>query len=1170
MMNFFCKYFIISVFIFGVFHVSAQECGYVYVTPAGASSGIAGTKAIPASFSYGLTLINSSNSIMRMAQGNYNLSNTLSIPSNITIEGGYDAATWIKSNVTITTINRDSSNTQTNPNRLVGLSCINVSGFRLLDLTINVANANPSGDGVSVYGIYINNCTNYILSRCKVNTGNGSDGLPGAPGFPGLAGAAGSVGETGAEGDHDNGGGNCCRLGGAGASGSFAGSYAGGQGGMGGERGGFLIDTHSVFGFTLYNASGDYTNDGLPGLPGFGYGGVQGGNGGAGVCQSAYVQQCWSDPAANGGAPGTIGINGLPGLNGTQGIASYTGGYYVPDTGSLGTQGKNAGGGGGGGGGGAKGCQPAFLNPNTGDTLSYVFGTGGGGGGGGEGGQGGFTGYGGTGAGGSFAVFVWANGINGVIRDCSLSPGNGGNGGPGGIGGAGGVGGAGGLGGNLMNDSTHLHGCDVGEGGVGGQGGTGGQGGSGGKGSDGASKALYQQPGQDPIMVSNMYNPFEPTVTATYSGCANSDVTFTAVATGNVDWVFGVGANPSTASGTNVTVQYDSGMPGFRSITLIVDGVPYPLANYINLPTNFAPPEVSTSKDVVCVGDNVNISTTGTANSYSWSIPGGSITTSSVQNPGNVSFATPGTHTITLTSTSCCGVSVTTRQIEVITAPVVDVGADTTLCFTDQKPLLDAGNPAASYQWTYNGNPIGGNSQTFQTSLAGTYQVTVSYGSCSASDAMDLTIYTKLPVHLGSDIVLCVGDSLPVLDAGISGMQSYLWTVNANPIGMNAQTVQTISSGTYIVSVTSQTGCLGKDTLVLTVKDPLVDLGNNYTVCSNEVFPTLDAANPGCTYSWTINGSPTGGSTQTLLTTVGGLYAVTVTSPAGCTAHDSVTVTVLPVITAAFTVPATGIVGASVSFTDNSSPSPIGWNWSFGDGSANSTTQNPTHTYTVAGQYPVFLIANNTSCSDTITTVITIQNNCGSFGLTAAFVLASDTIYLNGLGMETFTNTSANSQAWLWNFGDGSTSNEQSPTHVYTTVGTYTVSLTSYNNNCNASTTHNVVVIASATGITENQVPDYTIVIYPNPNEGKFTLKIENCLGCLEHVELVAITNVLGEVVFSQTNIKTATIDIDLTNHSKGIYFVKMVLPSTQLSNGNSAQLINDSQRVVMKKIIVN
>lgn len=1161
MKNFY-QYFFIFISVTAFIALPAQECGYIYVSPGGASSGVAGTKSTPANFSYGLSLVNTSNKIIRMSAGTYSLSNELSIPGNITIEGGFNSSTWVKSNVTPTIINRDNSNILTGPNRLIGLSCTAVSGFRLLDLTINIADA--VGDGVTVYGIYINNCTNYVISRCKVNAGNGSDGLPGTAGIPGLSGTNGSVGEPGED------IGNCCRLGGLGACCSFTGSYAGGNGGMGGERGGFITDTTVVFGTTYYynDPGSDYTNPGLPGLFGLGYGGVPGGNGGAGVCQTQYYQQCWGDPSQNNGQVGEVGIDGANGLSGLQGTTSYTGGYYIPGTGTIGLQGKNGGGGGGGGGGGAKGCEPAIINVNTGDTISYVSGSGAGGGGGGEGGQGGFTGTGGTGAGSSFAIYIWANGINGVIRDCSLSPGLGGQGGAGGIGGAGGAGGTGGLGGNLMNDSTSSHSCQTGEGGPGGQGGSGGQGGNGGDGSDGISTTIYQQPGQDPVMLSNMYNAFEPEVTATFSGCSNADVTFTTVATGNIDWVFGVGANPATASGATVTVQYDSGMPGFRSITLIIDGVPYPLANFINIPVDFAPPQVATSKEVVCIGDAVNVSTSGTANTYNWSIPGGSITTSSIQSPGNVTFSTTGIKTIVLTTTSCCGISVTTKEIEVISAPIVDIGPDTTMCFTDQKPLLDAGNPGATYQWKFNGVVTGGNTQTLQTVLPGAYSVNVSYGTCSSDDVMNLIIYTKLPVNLGPDLLICTDDTLPVLDAGLSGMQNYLWTMNANPVGMNLQTLQTISAGTYIVSVTSATGCLGKDTVLLTIKDPVIELGNNYTVCSNETFPLLNAGNPGTTYSWTLDGSPVGGNTQTLQTTASGVYEVTVTSPAGCSTQDNVTLNVLPALNAAFNVPSTGTVGVPVSFTDNSSPLPTMWNWNFGDGSANNTTQNPSYTYTAAGQYAVFLIVNNTTCSDTITTLINIQNNCSALGLTASFSASDDTVYLNGLGMVTFTNTSANSISWLWNFGDGSTSTEQSPTHVYATEGTYTATLTSYNQNCSSSVTSVVVVIKSSLGINGPANSDYKLQIYPNPNDGKFTLQIEGCPECLRKIEDIAVMNILGEkVYYSPTPHLTSHISIDLSDKPKGIYFVKVMLPASPASSGNGR---SSSGVFIVKKIIVN
>jgi len=259
------------------------------------------------------------------------------------------------------------------------------------------------------------------------------------------------------------------------------------------------------------------------------------------------------------------------------------------------------------------------------------------------------------------------------------------------------------------------------------------------------------------------------------------------------------GATPAGSVSATDTVQYASGALGPRTITLIVDGVPYTLANFITLNENYTPPEIVATDLVICAGDDMTLTSIGNADTYNWSIPGGSTTSSTTQNPGAITFSTPGTYVITLTTTSCCGLAYTEQEIEVISSVNVDIGADTSVCFTDILPIFDAGNPGADYAWTLNGAPVGGNTQTLQASTPGLYEVSVTYGTCSNTASLAFDIFTSLDVDLGGDMAICIGDPFPTLDAGMPGM-AYSWTLDGNPVGTNSQTLPTTIPGTYSVT----------------------------------------------------------------------------------------------------------------------------------------------------------------------------------------------------------------------------------------------------------------------------------------------------------------------------------------------------------------------------------
>jgi PKD repeat protein len=135
----------------------------------------------------------------------------------------------------------------------------------------------------------------------------------------------------------------------------------------------------------------------------------------------------------------------------------------------------------------------------------------------------------------------------------------------------------------------------------------------------------------------------------------------------------------------------------------------------------------------------------------------------------------------------------------------------------------------------------------------------------------------------------------------------------------------------------------------------------------------------------------------------------------------------------------TGTVSFAVQFTDTSTNIPTSWLWNFGDGQT-STSQNPVHTYTIPAQYTVSLMVTNAGGSNT-----TVKSNfitANAPPVPTALFIANQTSGTEPLYVQ-FTDQSTNSPtSWSWDFGDGTTSTAQNPMHIYTTTGSFTVSLT--------------------------------------------------------------------------------------------------------------------------------
>lgn len=141
--------------------------------------------------------------------------------------------------------------------------------------------------------------------------------------------------------------------------------------------------------------------------------------------------------------------------------------------------------------------------------------------------------------------------------------------------------------------------------------------------------------------------------------------------------------------------------------------------------------------------------------------------------------------------------------------------------------------------------------------------------------------------------------------------------------------------------------------------------------------------------------------------------------------------------------PVTGTAPLTVQFTDKSTGSINEWKWDFNDdGVIDSTVQNPKYTYTKAGTYSVTLTVSGPNGSSTAikTGYITVTapvNEPPSASFSAAPVSGEVPLTVK------FTDKSTGTiDSWYWDFGDGTSSTEQNPTHIYTSPGKYTVTLT--------------------------------------------------------------------------------------------------------------------------------
>jgi PKD repeat protein len=206
--------------------------------------------------------------------------------------------------------------------------------------------------------------------------------------------------------------------------------------------------------------------------------------------------------------------------------------------------------------------------------------------------------------------------------------------------------------------------------------------------------------------------------------------------------------------------------------------------------------------------------------------------------------------------------------------------------------------------------------------------------------------------------------------------------------------------------------------------------------------------------------------------------------------YRCVIVNTVPV--ANFTANATaGRTPFTVQFTDESTGA-TSYQWQFGDG-ATSTEQNPVHTYTTPGSYTVTLVASSADYGSVYTQkpgYITVTNPP-----TVGFS-ANVTAGLAPLAVQFNESVNGSVQYYYWQFGDGATSFDQAPIHVYTNAGIYTVSLYAIGSNgTELKTIENYINVTSSVAPTTTITPvptNTTTTMTPMPTSSGHDLPVAN------------------------------------------------------------------------------
>lgn len=598
----------------------------------------------------------------------------------------------------------------------------------------------------------------------------------------------------------------------------------------------------------------------------------------------------------------------------------------------------------------------------------------------------------------------------------------------------------------------------------------------------------------------------------TSSLCINDSISFfdsSEICFGNIinwGWSFGDG---EFSNDQNPKHLYSSS--GVFNVTLTITDNSNQTSSYNrNITIRERPDANFIFTDNSCSGTPVvfidsTISSDGNITNWSWLINN----TVSINNTAISSFATPGLYPVQLIITTEFGCSDTSiKQITIEPTPIADFSISNT-CVNESAVftnLTDSNSISnVNYLWqidTFLNTTITNPTYQFPSNngIYGISLIANSSNGCADTIIKSVLIGNKPnPDFLLSADTICQNSLFSITDNSTPGLSNTInnrkWEMG-NGVTINDSlsfTYAYSNPGVYQIQLTtySPTDCDSTiSKTIVVVASPIANYSaSDACLGSNTQFADLSTS-PSGTFinSWLLNygdNSQTSNPNSTHIYQNEGSYTTSliVTSNIGCSDTSVILAIVHPLPIANFEAD-DACSGQTVLFTDSTtivSGNINNWSWTFGNNLGNSNLQSPSFIFQNNFAYPVQLISSsNFGCSDTITKYIVVEKTPD------VSIISNDNCegIFSQFNYSLISSASTN-LAFLWNFGDSTSSFQPNPSHLYAGAGSYylTLEVTDLTNGC-------AITKIDSLNINPNPLADFN---FSNACIGKEIILNEDC-----------------------------------------------------------------------------